>query len=89
LRLGKKTDQLLAEATTLHKQLDRYAYGRPPIRFSDQDIDQARAAGVVIEFEHAAPVIVDRALYRELAKAAIKRTAEQEDRRGGRVEEGR
>jgi hypothetical protein len=31
----------------------------------------------VIEFETAAPVIVDRALYRELAKQAIKRTVEE------------
>jgi hypothetical protein len=55
LRLGKKTDQLLQEAAGLNKQLDRYAYGAPAIRFSDDDIDQARATGVVIEFErHAA-----------------------------------
>ena len=26
LRLGKKTEQLYAEAEKLHKQLDRYAY---------------------------------------------------------------
>ena len=58
----------------LHKKLDRYAYGAPTIRFAEEDIDQARAAGVIIEFEHAAPIIVDRGVYRELCKAAIKRT---------------
>jgi hypothetical protein len=37
-------------------------------------VDQARAAGAVIEFERSAPIIVDRSLYRELVKAAISRT---------------
>src|SRR5215204_6273313 len=74
LRLGKKTEQLYAEAEQLHRQLDRYAYGPPPVRFSEQDVDQARAAGVLIEFEHGRPIIVDRPLYRELVKEAIKRT---------------
>jgi hypothetical protein len=75
--LGKRTEALLEEAATLHRQLDRYAYGPPPIRFSQQEIDQARAAGVTIEFERSAPIIVERSLYRELTKAAIKRTAEE------------
>ncbi len=44
------------------------------MRFSEQDVDQARAAGVLIEFEHGRPIIVDRPLYRELVKEAIKRT---------------
>ena len=61
-------------AEKLHKQLDRYAYGPPQVRFTDDDVDQARAAGVLIEFERGRPIIVDRALYRELVKAAIKRT---------------
>jgi hypothetical protein len=74
LRLGKKTEQLYADAEKLHRQLDRYAYGPPPVRFSEQDVDQARAAGVLIEFEHGRPIIVDRPLYRELVKEAIKRT---------------
>jgi hypothetical protein len=34
-------------------------------------VDQARAAGAVIEFEHSAPIIVDRSPCRELVKAAI------------------
>jgi len=55
LRLGKKAEQLYADAEKLHKQLDRYAYGPPQIRFNDEDVDQVRAAGVLIEFEsHAA-----------------------------------
>jgi hypothetical protein len=74
LRLGKKTEQLYTDAEKLHKQLDRYAYGPPQVRFTDADVDQARAAGVLIEFEQGRPIIVDRPLYRELVKAAIKRT---------------
>src|ERR671923_257148 len=74
LRLGKKTEQLYAEAEQLHRQLDRYAYGPPPVRFSEQDVDQARAAGVLIEFERGGPIIVHRPLYPELVKEAIKRT---------------
>jgi ParB/RepB/Spo0J family partition protein len=74
LRLGKKTDEIYAEAEKLHKQLDRHAYGAPTVRFEDEDVDQARAAGVLIEFERSRPLIVDRALYRELVKAAIRRT---------------
>lgn len=77
LRLGKKTEQLYAQAEGLHRQLDRYAYGPPPVRFTDADVDQARAAGVLIEFEHGRPIIVDRSLYRELVKAAIKRTHDE------------
>jgi hypothetical protein len=74
LRLGKKTEQLYADAEKLHKQLDRYAYGPPPVRFTDADVDQARAAGVVIEFDGPGrPIIVDRPLYRELVKGAVKR----------------
>src|SRR4051794_10586872 len=75
LRLGKKIEQLYADAETLHKQLDRYAYGPPPVRFTDEDVDRARAAGVLIEFDGPGrPIIVDRPLYRELVRAAITRT---------------
>jgi len=77
LRLGKKADELYAQAEKLHRQLDRYAYGPPPVRFTDADVDQARAAGVLIEFERGRPIIVDRSLYRELVKAAIKRTHDE------------
>jgi len=77
LRLGKKTDALYAEAEKLHRQLDRNAYGPPAIRFTEADVDQARAAGVLIEFERGRPIIVDRSMYRELVKAAIKRTHDE------------
>jgi hypothetical protein len=77
LRLGKKTEQLYTDAETLHKQLDRYAYGPPQVNFSDDDVDRARAAGVLIEFERGRPIIVDRPLYRELVKTAIKRTHDE------------
>jgi hypothetical protein len=75
LRLGKKTGQLYEQAEKLHRQLDRYAYGPPPVRFTDADVDQARAVGVLVEFDGPGrPIIVDRPLYRELVKGAIKRT---------------
>ena len=47
------------------------------MRFEDSEVDQARAAGVVIEFERSSPIIVDRSLYRELVKAAITRTVSE------------
>ena len=77
LRLGKKTEDLYVEAEKFHRQIDRYAYGPPAIRFSDGDVDRARAAAVLIEFERSAAIIVDRVLYRELVKCAVKRTVEQ------------
>jgi ParB/RepB/Spo0J family partition protein len=77
LRLGKKATEQLAEAEKLHRQINQYAYGPPAIRFTEQDVDQARAAGVVIELDRSTPIIVDRPLYRELAKRAIKRGAEE------------
>jgi ParB/RepB/Spo0J family partition protein len=76
LRLGKKTEALLAEAEKLHKQISEYAYGPPTIRFAELEVDQARAAGVLIELERSTPIITDRSLYRELCKQAIRRTVE-------------
>jgi hypothetical protein len=72
LRLGK-TEALYEQAAGLARQLDRYSYG-PSVRFADAEIDQARAAGAVIEFERGWPLVVDRRLYRELCKQAIART---------------
>ena len=89
LRLGKKTEQLLAEAEKLHKQINEYAYGPPSIRFTDTEVDQARAAGVLIELERSTPIITDRSLYRELCKQAIKRTAEELRARAAEVAEDR
>ncbi len=77
LRLGKKTEQLMTEAEKLHKQVSAYAYGPPSVRFTDVEVDQARAAGVLIELERTMPIITDRSLYRELCKQAIKRTVEE------------
>jgi hypothetical protein len=61
----------------LHRQIDRHACGPPQIRFTDNDIDQARAAGVVIELDRTAAIITDRPLYRELCKQAIARTVQE------------
>ena len=77
LRLGKNTDTLVEEAEKLHRQLDRYAYGPPAFRFTEADVDQARAAGVLIELDRGTAIITDRALYRELAKQAIARTTDE------------
>jgi hypothetical protein len=76
LRLGKKSGALLAEAEQLRRKLDRYAYGPPAIRFCEADVDQARAAGVLLELGRA-PIILDRALYRELVKGTIARTVDE------------
>ena len=73
LKLGKKAEAAYERAGELTRALDRYAY-YVEVRFDDSDVDQARAAGVVIEFERSAPIIVDRSLYRELVKTAITRT---------------
>jgi hypothetical protein len=76
LRLGKKTTGLYEEAKALHGQLDRYAYGPPPVRIAEAELDQARAAGVLLELDRT-QVILDRAVYRELVKAAVTRSAEE------------
>jgi ParB/RepB/Spo0J family partition protein len=73
LKLGKKAEAAYERAGELTHALDRHAY-YVDVRFDESDVDQARAAGVVIEFERSAPIIVDRSLYRELVKAAITRT---------------
>ena len=89
LRLGRKTEQLLAETEKLHKQINQSPYGPPTVRFTDAEIDQARAAGVLIELERTVPIITDRALYRELCKLAIKRTTEELRARVAEVAEER
>ena len=89
LRLGKKTEKLLAEVENLHKQVNEYAYGPPTVRFTDTEVDQARAAGVLIELERSTPIITDRSLYRELCRQAIKRTAEELRARAAEVAEER
>lgn len=76
LRLGKKAEAAYERVIELTRALDRYAY-HAEVRFDESEIDQARAAGVVIEFERSAPMIVDRSLYRELVKAAISRSVSE------------
>lgn len=44
---------------------------------------------MLIEFERSAPIIVDRALYRELVKGAVKRTVEQLREKAAELEEQR
>jgi ParB/RepB/Spo0J family partition protein len=80
LKLGKKADAGWQRCVELCKQLDRYAYGAR-IAFDDSEIDQARAAGVTIEFENRPPIIVDRKLYRELVKQAITRGVTELERK--------
>jgi len=80
LKLGKKTQALYGEACELHDKLDRYAYGPPPVRFTEQDSDQARATGVLLELGRT-QLVVDRGVYRELARAAVARTLEDLRRR--------
>jgi ParB/RepB/Spo0J family partition protein len=75
LKLGKKTTALYAEAKTLHGQRDRYAYGPPPVRLGEAELDHARAAGVLLELDRT-QVILDRGVYRELDKTALARTVE-------------
>jgi hypothetical protein len=77
LRLPKKARAALAKAEQLHRAADRHAYGPPVIRFCDAEVDRARAAGVLIEFEQSTPIITDRDMYRDLAVAAIERTVEE------------
>jgi hypothetical protein len=42
LRLGRKTEQRYVEAEKLHRELDRYGYGPPPISSAYADVEQAR-----------------------------------------------
>jgi hypothetical protein len=77
LKLGKVAEQQMEEVDKLFKELNPYAYSSQLVRFIDAEIDQARAAGVLIEFDHGAPFITDRKLYRELVKHALKRAVQE------------
>ena len=59
-----------AEAKALPGQLDRYAYGRPAGPVDEAELDQARAAGGLLELDRT-QVILDRGVYRELVKTAV------------------
>jgi ParB/RepB/Spo0J family partition protein len=92
LRLGKRAEAQLAEAERLHKQLDSYAYGPPQIRFVEGNVDQARAAGVLIEFEqgtagHRRSPALPRA--RQGRAQAHRRRADSQGCRGGGGAEAR
>jgi hypothetical protein len=82
LKLGKKAQAQVERVQELSKVLDRYSYGTE-VRFSEQEVDQARDAGVLIEFGETRswPVIVDRSVYRELCKQALTRTAAEREQR--------
>jgi len=82
LKLGKKAQGQIERVGELSKVLDRYSYGTE-VRFSEQEVDQARAAGVLIEFDESRsfPVIIDRSVYRDLCKQALTRTVAELERR--------
>jgi hypothetical protein len=77
LKLGKQAEAQSAEFEALYKELNPYGYSTHPVHFSDLEIDQACAAGVLIEFEHGSPMICDRKLYRELVKQALIRSVDE------------
>jgi ParB/RepB/Spo0J family partition protein len=76
LRLPKSAIAQYEELCELHKKVSYYSYGNPSVRFGEPEVDQARAAGVLIEGV-GSPLIVDKSLYRELVKQAIARTLEE------------
>jgi hypothetical protein len=82
LKLGKTAEDLIDQVEELNKRLDSYGYGFT-VEFSEQDVDQARAAGVLIEFdaERSTPIIVDRKLFRQLCCDALKRAVSELEER--------
>ena len=74
--MGKRATEHMEAIDAADKELRPYGgYARVP--FEDAEIDQARAAGVLIEFEghRNRGIITDQKLYRELCKQALKRGA--------------
>lgn len=70
LQLDEPTLALIDEATTLNQRL--LGYPRPPrFRFSEAEVDRARAAGVLLEYGQETPLVTDFALYQELCATAI------------------
>jgi ParB/RepB/Spo0J family partition protein len=65
------TAALIAEARTLHKQINPYSYSDPTIRFTEAEIDRARAAGVLLEYGEESPLVTDVAVYQDLCQTAI------------------
>jgi ParB/RepB/Spo0J family partition protein len=64
------TTTLIAEARELHKQIP-CSYGDPHIRFTEADVDRARAAGVLLEYGQESPVVTDLVVYQDLCRTAI------------------
>ncbi|MGA2162920.1 MAG: ParB N-terminal domain-containing protein [Solirubrobacteraceae bacterium] len=65
------TTALIAEARELHKQINSYSYSDPNIRFTEAEIDRARAAGVLLEYGEESPLVTDLAVYQDLCRTAI------------------
>jgi ParB/RepB/Spo0J family partition protein len=65
------TVALLSKAKELHKQIHRFSYGDPYIRFGDAEVDRARAAGVLLEYGEETPLVTDLDVYRDLCRTAI------------------
>jgi ParB/RepB/Spo0J family partition protein len=65
------TTALIVEARELHKQINPYSFGDPHIRFTEAEIDRARAAGVLLEYGEENPVVTDLAVYQDLCRTAI------------------
>jgi ParB/RepB/Spo0J family partition protein len=62
---------LTAEARELHKQINPYTYNNPQIRFTEAEIDRARAAGVLLEYGEEKPLVTDLAVYQDLCRTAL------------------
>jgi hypothetical protein len=89
LQLGKTAEKLITQAGELDKKLRGYSSGAE-VRFAEVEVDRARAAGVLIEFdEQSWPIIVDRKLYRQLTRDALKRTLAELEQRVTTVEADR
>ncbi len=70
LQLDEDTLALIDEATKLNQQL--MGWSQPPsFRFSEAEVDRARAAGVLLEYGDETPLVADFALYQELCATAI------------------
>lgn len=65
------TAALIAEVKELHKQIHPYSFGDPHIRFTEADVDRARAAGVLLEYGEENPVVTDLTVYQDLCHTAI------------------
>jgi ParB/RepB/Spo0J family partition protein len=89
LALGKTAEKLIKQGAELDKKLRGYSYGLE-VRFSEAEVDRARAAGVLIEFNADSwPIIVDQKLYRQLCRDALKRTVSELEQRVTEAQEQR